>query len=267
MLFGFPPFMVDPSKHFGVTEQRLIYDKINNGFTAKVLPGFGAWFPQKLPISSDARDFISKLLHNNEADRLVAKEALEHPWIINNIDKLNKTVFNKQRMTSLNDISKIVSNNNRKNTKSNSIDSSTSSNSEGSRIVVNHNIGENNNNNNDSGNDTCSEDEKERVNTCDDIVNKGIISEFANFTQSQGFKYAVTALFREQFVAMRPSHFNDLKRFFIKLDTDGNGKVSLKEFEDGISNLSLNLNKEQIQTFFKELDMQNGGEIGMFVCN
>lgn len=89
MLHGFPPFYADPSMygkamssthptrasarlrpHFlhgvdGVagsyTDDR-VYDLIRQGFKAEVMPGYGAYFPESMPISKEARDLISRLL-------------------------------------------------------------------------------------------------------------------------------------------------------------------------------------------------------------
>ncbi len=44
--------------------------------------GFTFTFPiRKIEVSSDARDFYTRLLQMNAADRMTVDEALEHPWI------------------------------------------------------------------------------------------------------------------------------------------------------------------------------------------
>lgn len=98
------------------------------------------------------------------------------------------------------------------------------------------------------------------------LLTQQIIIEFANFSQSGGFKHAICVLFRDQFEQMRPEHYKSLKTLFKKLDTDGNGKISLKDFENGILKFkNMNLKKEQIESMFKELDVKNLGEIGLFL--
>ena len=205
MLFGFPPFYVDPQKYFGQKEAQAIYKLIKKGFTAEVKKGYGPWFPRKMPVSDEARDFMSKLMDSDRAKRITAKEALQHPWITNGGPKPKESKLKK--------LKNMVSN---------------------------------------------KDDSKEEM-------TQEVVVEFANFAQSQGFKYAITALFRDQFAQMRPQHFNSLKKLFRKLDTDGNGKISLEEFENGMLGLeNMNLSKDQIRGIFKELDVQNLGEIGMF---
>mmetsp|Transcript_39551 Transcript_39551/g.48944 ORF Transcript_39551/g.48944 Transcript_39551/m.48944 type:complete len:634 (-) Transcript_39551:217-2118(-) len=81
MLFGFPPFYVDPSKYYGQREAQAIYKLIQKGFYPQIRKGYGPWFPQKMPVSEDAMDLMSKLMEMEQAKRLSAKEALQHPWI------------------------------------------------------------------------------------------------------------------------------------------------------------------------------------------
>jgi len=82
MLFGFPPFFDDKEAvHDRARSDEIVYSKIRQGFTAKVRPNYGNWFPSEHPVSPSARDLISRLLRKNVADRMTAEEALEHPWI------------------------------------------------------------------------------------------------------------------------------------------------------------------------------------------
>jgi len=87
MLFGFPPFYVDPNKFYGKSEAVAIYELIQKGFTPEVKQGYGPWFPDKIPVSNEARDLMGKLLEMDRAKRMTAKEALLHPWIKNNGNK------------------------------------------------------------------------------------------------------------------------------------------------------------------------------------
>jgi len=86
MVFGFPPFYVDPEK-YGKHERKAIYEKIKRGFIAKVRStdkyGFGPWFPDHVPVSQEVKHLISKLLEYKVKDRYTAGEALGHPWILN----------------------------------------------------------------------------------------------------------------------------------------------------------------------------------------
>ena len=61
-LFGFPPFYVDKHKYYGYQEQQSIYALIKKGFTHEIKRGYGSWFPEKIPVSDDARDLMTKLL-------------------------------------------------------------------------------------------------------------------------------------------------------------------------------------------------------------
>eukprot|EP00494_Astrolonche_serrata_P023094 UN23351 len=80
MLFGYPPFYVEPETH-GHLEHEEIYKQIQAGFIPKVKKGYGAWFPDFIPVSKNAKDLISKMLRQNPAERPTALEALEHPWL------------------------------------------------------------------------------------------------------------------------------------------------------------------------------------------
>jgi len=83
MMFGFPPFYVDPLKFAGPLEAQAIYKLIEKGFNPKVKSGYGPWFPKKMPVSEEARDLMSKLMEMDTSKRFTAKEALQHPWIRN----------------------------------------------------------------------------------------------------------------------------------------------------------------------------------------
>lgn len=72
MLFGYPPFHDE-------NDDRL-FRKIKAGFSPVVKKGFGAWFPQSIPVSDDARDLIERCLVMDTGKRLTAGEALEHKW-------------------------------------------------------------------------------------------------------------------------------------------------------------------------------------------
>ena len=83
MIFGFPPFYVDPLKFQGVKETKEIYKLILQGFDPQVKKGYGAWFPRAMEnkLSTDGMDFIAHLMEKDVANRLTAKEALQHPWL------------------------------------------------------------------------------------------------------------------------------------------------------------------------------------------
>lgn len=72
MLFGYPPFHGRDST---------ITDKIQKGFNPKVKEGFGPWFPVKYQVSESARDLLSQMLNMSPTDRLSASEVLQHPWM------------------------------------------------------------------------------------------------------------------------------------------------------------------------------------------
>jgi len=85
MLYGYPPFYVDPQK-YGKYERKAIYEKIKRGFVARVRStekhGFGPWFPDHITVSQEVRHLIGKLLELKVKDRYTAKEALQHSWIV-----------------------------------------------------------------------------------------------------------------------------------------------------------------------------------------
>eukprot|EP01083_Nonionella_stella_P025549 70329_1 len=82
MLFGFPPFYVDPTKHYGQKEAQAIYRLIQQGFEPKVKRGYGPWFPKKMAVSAESKDLMARLMESDTSKRLTAKEALQHPWIL-----------------------------------------------------------------------------------------------------------------------------------------------------------------------------------------
>jgi len=87
MLFGFPPFYAD--------RQIAIYRLIQKGFDAKVKRGCGPWFPKEMAISDDAKDLMAKLMESDTSKRLTAKEALQHPYILN-MGKTKKEIKKKK---------------------------------------------------------------------------------------------------------------------------------------------------------------------------
>lgn len=80
LLFGFNPF--NPKAIPALPNKDKICENILKGFHAEVRNGYGAWFPRTLEISESARDFIAGLLTADWKQRLTAKEALQHPWIV-----------------------------------------------------------------------------------------------------------------------------------------------------------------------------------------
>ena len=61
-----------------------------------------SWFPRRMTISEDGRDFISRLVEMDRSKRLTAKEALQHPWI-----KKLATIVNND--TGIKDVNNLVS--------------------------------------------------------------------------------------------------------------------------------------------------------------
>merc|ERR1719474_462689 len=87
MIFGYPPFYVDPEKYgYGKREREGIYEKIKRGFVPKVRStekhGFGPWFPDHIPVSAAVRNLIQKLLEHKVEDRYTAVDALQHEWVV-----------------------------------------------------------------------------------------------------------------------------------------------------------------------------------------
>jgi len=82
LLFGFNPF--NPKAIPALPNKDKICEQILKGFHAEVKDGYGAWFPRKVKVSDEARDFVASLLTSDWRHRLTAKEALNHPWIVEN---------------------------------------------------------------------------------------------------------------------------------------------------------------------------------------
>jgi calcium-dependent protein kinase len=85
MIFGYPPFYVDPERYTGKRERQAIYRKILRGFRAEVIDtaryGYGPWFPSHIEVAPLCRDLLSHLLKSEPAERFTAHEALTHPWV------------------------------------------------------------------------------------------------------------------------------------------------------------------------------------------
>merc|ERR1712228_1136475 len=196
MVFGFPPFYVDPNKYHGVKETKEIYKLILKGFDPNVKKGYGAWYPKALSnkLSKDGMDFMANLMEKDVAKRLTAKEALQHPWLK-------------------------------------------------SDAVVNG--------------DTSSTANGDKQDSQLDLTGM----ELGNFANAHQFKFAITALFRDQYEQMRPKHFENLRKVFDEMDKDGNKRISYEEFEEGMLKTQTNLDKAKIQKMFKELDLSKSGEI------
>jgi len=79
MLFGYPPFYVDPEK-YGNKENEKIYAKISKGFVPITKDGFGRHFPASIKCSDDAKDLMKWLLRKDVAKRYTATQALDHKW-------------------------------------------------------------------------------------------------------------------------------------------------------------------------------------------
>lgn len=79
MLFGFNPF--NPKAIPALQNKDLICENILKGFSAEVRPGYGAFFPETVPVSEKAKDFISNLLTLDWHHRMTVDEALAHSWI------------------------------------------------------------------------------------------------------------------------------------------------------------------------------------------
>jgi len=80
MLFGYPPFYADQSKH-GDNTDSIIYGLVKKGFANETKAGYGPHFPAAIPASSSAKDLIARLLNLDCVKRFTATEALEHPWL------------------------------------------------------------------------------------------------------------------------------------------------------------------------------------------
>merc|ERR1711933_290822 len=96
----------------------------------------------------------------------------------------------------------------------------------------------------------------------DNAITKELGYTMANFATSNQFKHAITALFRDKYEKMRPSHFDNLKKLFKRLDTDKNGTIDYEEFKKGmLDSKDMNLNEDDIKKMFQELDVAKIGEI------
>jgi len=101
MVFGFPPFHCADKGSQSQTD-KAIFKKIRSGFTPKVQPGYGAWFPQAIAVSKGCKDLISRLLRTKVADRLTSEEALEHQYLLlGNIGKLPDCAVRKAANASI----------------------------------------------------------------------------------------------------------------------------------------------------------------------
>jgi serine/threonine protein kinase len=202
MMFGFPPFYVDPTKYYGQREAQAIYRLIQKGFDPRVKRGYGPWFPRKMPVSEECKDLMARLMDIDAGKRFTAKEALQHPWILHGGKTSKEIKKNKKKSKTMR--------------------------------------------NNDS--DVKLEEESDE----DGAITKELGYQFANFAASNQFKHAITALFRDKYEKMRPQHFENLKKLFKALDTDGNGTIDYQEFKAGmINSKDLNLNEQEIKKCFK----------------
>eukprot|EP01083_Nonionella_stella_P001398 4017_1 len=187
MIFGLPPFYVDPHKFYGFTQTKEICQLILKGFDPQIKKGHGAWFPRDLSheLSKNGMDFMATLLEKDVAKRLTAKEALQHPWL---------------------------------------------------RL--------------------CVQEDNDAKLKHETLVGDGE-SDFATLHQ---FKLTLTVLFRRLYRHMRPTHFEELKRLFSDSDTNGSGKISYAELEEGMLNCSdLKLDKNRMNKLFAELDVAKAG--------
>jgi calcium-dependent protein kinase len=71
-IFGFPPFHG--------SDNDVIFEKIQQGFTPVTKKGYGAYFPESIPCSEAAKDLIARCLDMSIPKRPTASEVLEHPW-------------------------------------------------------------------------------------------------------------------------------------------------------------------------------------------
>merc|ERR1712232_1223747 len=101
----------------------------------------------------------------------------------------------------------------------------------------------------------------------EDVITKELGYTMANFATGNQFKHAITALFRDQYEKMRPSHFENLKKLFKKLDTDANGTIDYEEFKQGmLKSKDMNLNEDDIKKMFQELDVAIEGKDSANEC-
>merc|ERR1719510_2822325 len=81
IVFGFPPFHDSSNDPDRAKSDQVIYDRVKKGFTPKVKPGYGPWFPQAQEVSMSCKDLIARLLRSDLAGRMTAEEAMSHPWL------------------------------------------------------------------------------------------------------------------------------------------------------------------------------------------
>eukprot|EP01084_Bolivina_argentea_P155094 270314_1 len=96
-------FYVDTTKYYGQREAQAIYRLIQKGFDPTVKTGYGAWFPKQIPVSEQAKDLMARLMDYDTSKRLNAKEALQHPWILNNGIGIVSKDSKKQRQNNIDD--------------------------------------------------------------------------------------------------------------------------------------------------------------------
>lgn len=75
MLFGYPPF------HSRNDDDDEIFEKIKEGFINETQEDYGNWFPESIPVSEAAKNFIAHCLESDVAKRYTATEALSDPWL------------------------------------------------------------------------------------------------------------------------------------------------------------------------------------------
>lgn len=92
MLYGYLPFNCNLSRVSREQQPHAIKRNVLQGFSDEVKAGRGPWFPRdRSDVSPLARDLIARLLKYNVADRLTAKEALEHGWMLEDMTSLKKS--------------------------------------------------------------------------------------------------------------------------------------------------------------------------------
>ena len=80
-MFGYPPFYHNEEDGNG-DEVAMVTEKICDvGFTPHVEAGYGAWFPQDIPISPSLQELISNMLTSDTTKRWTAKECLDSEWL------------------------------------------------------------------------------------------------------------------------------------------------------------------------------------------
>jgi calcium-dependent protein kinase len=79
LLFGFNPF--NPRARSAVKYRNKICGAIHAGFCNETKKGYGAFFPESIPASDTAKDFVAKLLDSDASSRMSCDAALDHPWL------------------------------------------------------------------------------------------------------------------------------------------------------------------------------------------